>query len=96
MSKDLNNIQNEKFNKEIEDLIDSRINDMAEKLRKENSNYKDNLNKIESLQKSLKKELNKEQIAKVNEIIDSLNYISGIELITMYKMAINDFNNIKI
>lgn len=83
------------FNEEFEEFIYDRINKLSEFLRKNNKEYTEQINKIEKIQEKLKKELNPRQIKDVNEIIDTLNYISGIELTTAYKMAINDFKNLK-
>lgn len=83
------------FNEEFEEFIYDRINKLSDFLRKNNQEYIEQINKIEKIQEKLKNELDIKQIKEVNEIVDTLNYVSGIELTTAYKMAINDFKNLK-
>ncbi|MBR3325130.1 MAG: hypothetical protein IKG14_03700 [Clostridia bacterium] len=83
------------FNKEFDDFVYKRINNMAKDLRNNDDEYIEQMDKIEKIEKKLKKELTESQMKDVNEIIDTLNYISGIEILKTYKMAINDFNNLK-
>lgn len=65
------------FNKEFEDLVDNRMNELAKKLRKSNKEYIKSFEKVSKLQKELNKELNEKQKRKVEEIINTLNYISS-------------------
>lgn len=86
---------NQEFNIEFENLIDNRINKISNILRKNNKEYVEQIKIVEGLHNKLSKELSRKQMDNLDEIIDTLNYISRIEIGTAYKMAINDFNNLK-
>lgn len=87
--------KNKSFNEDFENLIDNRINEMSIILRKNNKEYVSLLDDVEKLRNILSKDLSAEQMNNVEDIIDTLNYISRIEIGTAYKMAINDFNSLK-